>query len=1184
VFRSFTVCYQADAMCFENRYLVTFPQVVPSLRRFIRRSSPQATRFLQLLLFLSVLVGVAPSHAGGNTPIFILHSYSQEYPWTKRQHDGFLRKFGADAPGAIDASVEYLDTKRVPYTAAYAEFMANYLAQKYAGFEPKLIYVTDDNALLFALAHLHRIFPKAPVFFSGVNDYGIKERIDPRRVTGVFENKEIAPNLDLMRRLASEAKDILMVGDESQTYQAIRRDIDVELAKQPNIRVQFLSSSRIEQLVAALKARKERFVFLTTLGAITDAEGRTLTLPETIGAIVGAGRFIVISMEDVYLYPGVLGGFVTSGYKQGAAAAGLGARYLAGTAVAEIRPIEISPNEYIIDGGELDKLGVMLPHEIAGRTTILNPVPTFYERNLKIIEQSIYVFAFLFLASLAGFIYTLLRKNRQIARASKELSAQTERLQAVIGGFPVVLWTVDREGVFTLSRGAGLKALDLSPDEVVGKSLFEIYRDVPTIVAAVRRAIAGETQVRTNWVGDLAFETYYAPLRGASGEVNGAIGVSTDVTEREKAEAALRASEEKFAKAFRSSPMFITISTAGDGRYVDVNEGFLRGTGYTREEVIGRTSRDLALWKHPPTRQRAIDSLRRNGSIAGFEAELCKKSGESMICEIWAEPIEIDKEPCIVWVTNDITERKRAEAELQASEARHSAIFQASPLGIVLRRISDGKILDVNDAGLQMYRTTRDKLVGQSLDELKVYADAAQYQELMRQLRESGAVDRMVVDMRSAVGEIRAVEMSARVIDLQGERCVVAIMLDVTERKRMEMMNLQAQKMQALGTLAGGVAHDFNNIIAAIMGNAELARQDVGPVHAALESLEEIRKASRRAKDLVQQILAFGRKQATERKLISLAPVVEEAGRLLRSTLPAGIGLNVSCEPDAPQVLADATQIEQVLLNLCGNAWQAIAADKQGAMIEVLLRPHEQTAGGAPEAGFETVAGEMRAGRYACITVRDNGSGMDKETLARMFEPFFTTKPVGKGTGLGLAVVHSIAQDHGASIQIRSAPGEGSTFRICLPAAPASASAIPATVPMIAPKHGRGEHILYVDDDEAIVLLMTRLLERQGYRVSGFTDAQAALAAVRADPAQFDLVVTDYNMPGMSGLQVARALKEIRADMPVAMASGYLTDELRQEAPLAGVSELIYKPNTVEDLCAAVARLAIAQRGNNGAS
>jgi diguanylate cyclase (GGDEF)-like protein/PAS domain S-box-containing protein len=620
---------------------------------------------------LLVFLAVAPLHAARNTPVFVLHSYSQEYPWTKRQHEGFMRRLDAAAPDSFTVSVEYLDTKRSPYTAGYADFMAGYLARKYAGFRPSAIYVTDDNALTFALSHLPRIFPDVPVFFSGVNDYRVKAQLAPGRVTGVFERKEIAPNLELMRHLAPGTRDILVVGDESETFQAIRREIVSELGRQPEIRAQFLSSGRIESLVEALRNRPERFVFLTTLGAMTDASGRTLTLAETISAIVQAGPFIILSMEDAYLYPGVLGGYVTSGQRQGEAAAEMIVRHIAGTAVADIAPIEASPNEYILDGAELDKARLRLPPDIARRATILNPLPTFYERNLAVIVRTFYALVLLFVLSLSASLYLVIRKNRQIARASRDVAAQAKqtaeakeslvqaqriarmgnwdwrikentlywsegiyrlfgvdpaafaatyeaflervhpddrqalneavrraleehtpydlihrivlpdgttrivhesgevtwdasgqpermigtvmdvtdqtrieqalreseaKLRTVIEGFPVVLWVLDRDGVFTLSRGAGLKLLGLEPDEVVGRSLFEVYRDFPEIIEDTRRALASEDLVSTRWIGKVAFETRYSPLRDSAGAVIGAIGVAADVTERKRSE------------------------------------------------------------------------------------------------------------------------------------------------------------------------------------------------------------------------------------------------------------------------------------------------------------------------------------------------------------------------------------------------------------------------------------------------------------------------------------------------------------------------------------------------------------------------------------------------------------------------------------------------------------------------
>jgi len=413
---------------------------------------------------------------------------------------------------------------------------------------------------------------------------------------------------------------------------------------------------------------------------------------------------------------------------------------------------------------------------------------------------------------------------------------------------------------------------------------------------------------------------------------------------------------------------------------------------------------------------------------------------------------------------------------------------------------------------------------------------------------------------------------------------------DITERKQAEIERAaleaqlrESQKMEALGTLAGGIAHDFNNAIAVIAGNVALARQDVGSGHPAERSLEEIAKASDRAKALVQQILAFGRRQMMERKRIALAPVLNESMRLLRATQPPGVILNLECAPDVPPVMADAAQIQQIIINLCTNAWHATEGSARPGVIQVRLYAYRHADGAVNDVATYRL-GDQQPGLYACLSVRDNGTGMDEATQRRIFEPFFTTKPVGKGTGLGLPVVHGIVEGHGACIQIISERGVGTEIRICFPAAAdnendsndARVADKPALLPggaIEARAAAQGKHILYLDDDAALVILVTRLLERRGYRVSGYTVAAEALAAVRAQPMQFDLAVTDYNMPGMSGLVVAQELKKMRPDLAVAMASGHLTDDLRAQALASGVRELIYKPNTVDELCEAVTRL-----------
>ena len=623
------------------------------------------------------------------------------------------------------------------------------------------------------------------------------------------------------------------------------------------------------------------------------------------------------------------------------------------------------------------------------------------------------------------------------------------------------------------------------------------------------------------------------------------------------------------------------------GRQV-FNERWLSMLGYRESEIEARQSG----WEklvHPddlPSVRAAMEAhLRGETQVYEVEHRLRHKDGSWLWVLSRGKVVERDAAGSPVRMVGthlDVTERKRLEQALRGQTER--LLIGQRTAGVI---IMDWDVLTDELAWSDSPEWLRGPVPEGG--NYPPYVDQIHPEDRDRFLavRAEG-----IETLQPGKNEYRIVRTDGKILWVHAERVVlpgadgkaarmIIALQDISARKQDEARQLQlamqlreSQKMEALGTLAGGVAHDFNNIIAAIMGNVELARQDVGHGHLALESLDEIGKASLRAKELVRQILAFGRRQQVSRRVISLAPVVEETSRLLRTTLPAGVELKVECEQDAPAVLADATQVEQVLLNLCNNAWHAIQNQAQPGKIEVRLQAHERGAAPASYAELAFSSGEIPPGRYACLTVQDNGSGMDRETVARIFEPFFTTKPIDKGTGLGLAVVHGIVLDHGASIEVQSVPGKGSTFRVFFPAAQAAEESSQARTPGSAPVHGQGKHVLFIDDDESIVFLMTRLLERQGYRVSGFTDAREALAAARANPGQFDLAVTDFNMPHMSGLDVARALREIHPDLPVAVASGYITDALREEAPAAGVKELVYKPNTVDELCEVVSRLA----------
>ncbi len=384
----------------------------------------------------------------------------------------------------------------------------------------------------------------------------------------------------------------------------------------------------------------------------------------------------------------------------------------------------------------------------------------------------------------------------------------------------------------------------------------------------------------------------------------------------------------------------------------------------------------------------------------------------------------------------------------------------------------------------------------------------------------------------------------------------------------------EAQKTAAIGTLAAGIARELNNAVATILGNVELARQDVGNYPPALESLNEIRKAGTRARALAQQMLSFSRRQPTTPKWTLLGPVMEESVHLLRATLPRRLSLELHCDPDIPAVLADATQIEQIVLNLAANAMQGMRSGPGNIGVRLDTVMLDATLAESHPA-LRTLHAK-HAGRTIRLAVSDNGPGLDPVAIGKAFEHIVTATPADERAGLDLSEVSEIVQAHRGAIVADSQPGKVTTFTVYLPIV-ATRADTSATVPDAAPAHGIQNpcrHIIYIDDDDSLVFLVERFLERRGFRISGYVDQREALEALRANPDEFDLVVIDYNMPGTSGLQIAREIRAIRSDLTIAVASGAIDEVLRTEAKNAGVQELIFKVNEVENLCEAFARLA----------
>jgi PAS domain S-box-containing protein len=530
-----------------------------------------------------------------------------------------------------------------------------------------------------------------------------------------------------------------------------------------------------------------------------------------------------------------------------------------------------------------------------------------------------------------------------------------------------------------------------------------------------------------------------------------------------------------------------------------------------------------------------------------------------------------------------VTGRARAYAaaqamthELRASEERYRRIVETASEGIWLLDAAS-RLAFVNPRIAQWLGVDEEAMQGRPVDDFMDAEEADRCRAVLAGQgagrNEGGAVE---LRLRRADGSPMWVSLSTRPIfdDAGRPAGALGMLTDINERRQaeerraaLETQLRDAQKMEAIGTLAGGIAHDFNNILAAIIGNVAAARQDAAIGLSGDASLEQIERAAVRARSLVQQILTFSRMQAQELHTQALQPVIEETVDMLRAALPAQVELRVNLPAAPVHVRADATQIQQIVMNLCTNAWHALPAGR--GRIEVGLAAEDSVPAAQADAAT-TWSPALLAGARAHLWIADNGSGMDEATRARVFEPFFTTKQVGQGTGLGLAVVHGIVSVHGGAINVESAPGAGSRFDLWFPLEDAPEEAVETQHGALDAPPGAGQHVLCVDDDPAMVLMVDGLLRRAGYRVTTFEQPAAALARVRADPRAFDIVVTDFNMPEMNGMELAVALARAAPQLPVIITSGFISDEMRQQAGELRIGALLQKEYTLERLAGLV--------------
>jgi PAS domain S-box-containing protein len=1012
----------------------------------MRHAPPPFRKLLFLGLFgllLATAAGPLPL-AQGEAPEFadkrvlLLHSYHPRFTHTREMNHAIERYL---EPTGVDLYIEYLDTKR-HFSGAQMNRLAGALALRYEAVPMDAIIATDDNAVDFIFHRRDALFPEVPVIFCGANDFDPERLAGRSGITGVNEALSLEETLRTALDLHPDAREVVVVSDVTATgYHnlALLGGIAQRYRDRADFRY-FVGLPRADMIHELAGVPADAVVLY--LSYFRTSAGENFSIPDSMRFISDHSPAPVYALWDFTMGHGVVGGKMVSSRAQGKTAAQLALQVLSGVSPDLLPVVMESPNRYIFDHRQLRKFGIStrnLPENSQLRFVRVPPL-------LRYLPWVVAALGIIGLETLL--IGTLLLQRARLRRTEAALRENRARYRALFEEAPDAIYLHDLDGTFLDGNREAERLLGVSRDELIGRNFEEIgllpgdqAENARSLLERNRDGEAtgpDELVLRRRDGGRIQLEIKTHVLDETSGPV--VLGIVRDITEREKAQAALRRANQdlqRLATAIDQAAEVILITDPG-GRIEYANPAFERITGHPVAEIAGRGPEFLE---------------------AGREDSGTMATG-------WAQ--------------------------IRAAISRGDAWS-----GRIMGRRRDGRTLQAEG---------------------------------------------VISPVRDPGGEI---------INF------VAVMRDITAEIELEAQLRQAQKMEAVGQLAGGVAHDFNNLLQVISGYAEIAAADLDAGHGVRPMLTEVLRATGRAQHLVRQLLMFSRREASHPRPLDLNQVIEGMTRMIGRVLGEHIELKFRPGPDLPTVQADPHLMEQVLMNLCVNARDAMA---EGG--------HLRLATAAVDISEAEIRPDpwLRPGRFARLSVSDTGRGISREVRDRIFEPFFSTKEVGEGTGLGLATVYGIVKQHEGFIQVRSEGGNGTCFHIHLPATASEAAETREAPPSETAPGGGGETILLAEDDQMVRKLATRILERAGYRVRTARDGDEALERFRRHRAEIDLAILDVVMPRRSGRAVYDEIHAQRPELPVLFASGYSDHILEADGVIPGPCEVLPKPFRSETL------------------
>lgn len=1133
--------------------------------------------------------------------ILVLHSYHPEYPWTSAIASGINAALTSHDDEFVWYS-EYLDARRTDFEQGQEAFY-EYIKAKHSGRKFSAVIATDRPAVQFVIDHAN-LFPEGTIrVFNGIARGEYVKIGSPQDWSGVFEDFDIGGTIALGRKMMPGARRLLVVYNNPATNLGGFRSAEFDRAISENaggLEVERFTGFTFEELYKKVAAVPEGTAILVA-GVVSDRDKRDFTALRCTELSRAARAPIFTAHEEVLNYAGV-GGIITSAKDMGAATADLAVELIRQPAPQPRRigaPLSARVRFDGLQRWEIPRSSVPDGVEVLGEPPGILPRYGWQIAGVGVL-----------LCGLAVSVVLLSRSVRERRIALDQVSESEALYRNLVEQLPDAVLLVDAEGPGTgtiLSvNELGAALYGYTTAEMIGRRLqdFDGPDDVALFPARVGRMMGGET---------LTFRLEHIHKHGTriplevtariirlSGKAR-ILAINRDMTAHDRQERRfrqlagkigarygedfLRATVEFVAHEFSMEIVGIGQANPDDPTVLENRCTYSKNEFWkpSRFSVVGTPCVEImagfpvvlladADREYPGDRLlveygiksyvglplKAADG-RRLGLIAcGSVRVLTAHAAEEMLAVLQVLAHS---------VTSELLQLD-SRRQLEESELHHRSLIEISPNGIVM--IQDGVLAYANPAAGALAAIPDEvSYVGAPVLDFVAPEDRERVSGLLKAAEEGGPrTPSTDLKLLRPDGVIVPVEVRSARTTFRDRPAIVLMLADQSERllaeeqrRRLEARLQQANKMEAIGTLAGGIAHDFNNILAAILGNLELAETGMPEGSEPRLHLAEVRASADRARNLVSRMLAFGRQGESRRGVHDLGKLLRETMHLLQPLIPSSIEVRMQITEGLPSISVDPTQIQQVVLNICGNAVQAM--EGRNGVLEVSLAQTQLPALDAEALG-------LQPGSYLVLSVTDSGTGIDESVIERIFEPFFTTKAPGAGTGLGLAMVHGTVREHQGAVRVSSSPGHGSTFQVLLP--------VTGQITVSAPdrpewRRGAGELILVVDDEPVVARIAVRFLENLGYSAVACTDSRNAVDMLRASSVPFSAVISDLTMPHLNGIVLFAEIRKAFPSLPVLLSSGYSGSLTAESARAAGFAGLLQKPYAFEDLAAAIGRV-----------